>query len=589
MHHEKTSFRGEDSTRIEPIKLENHFDVHFPRNWRGSIVSEDRRFHLLKGKPMYLSRFDEVMSFHDPGLAPVRTGKKWYHIKPDGSRAYPQSYDRVWGYYFGLAAVVSKHYAYHINSKGEPGYESRFCWTGNFQDGYCAVKYSSGRFGHILSDGNPLYRQTYKYVGDFKESAAVVQLNNGMHVHIDPEGSLVNGKQFIDLGTFHKGLAPAKDRLGWYHINTEGKAQYSRRFSSVEPFYNGQARVQTGKGDILLIDESGEILGAVREEIKTSMQYVSDMMVSYWKSRLIHSAVELGLFDGLPSSTKKLAQLVSLPMNNCRRVMRALWELDLVDFREGEWRATSTGSLLRDDSNYNMKAIDWNWSVLGIEPWLRLTIALRKEENDMDSRATPFFDSLSKTPDSLRRYHEAMRIYSDHDYEELPNLLDNKKMNEIADAGCGHSSALFNLLRKNTELKGFLFDLPNVILEVKVPRALQDRVKKIGGDIFKKWPFSADVVLMTRVLHDWDDIRARQILINAKRAIREKGRIYIVELVLNDENPYGSLADINLLITCGGHERTDIEWKRLFDSVGLKILSMSEMQRYGMLMEIGVK
>lgn len=228
--------------------------------WRKSRCSQDRRFHIINGKPLYRNKFDEVMSFHEPGLAPARIDDCWFHIKADGSRAYSQSFDRAWGFYFGRAAVNIGNEAFHIFPDGNDVYIQRFLWVGNFQEELCAVRYKNGRYGHILLDGNRVYPLTYSYVGDFKENTAVVQDDDGLHFHIIRSGQPLNGQRFADLGPFHKGLAPAKDDDGWFHVDLNGKSIYERRFEAVEPFYNGQSRVLTSSGSRALINYKGNTI-----------------------------------------------------------------------------------------------------------------------------------------------------------------------------------------------------------------------------------------------------------------------------------------------------------------------------------------
>ncbi len=45
----------------------------------------------------------------------------------------------------------------------------------------------------------------------------------------------------------------------------EGLPLYSRHFAAVEPFYNGQARVENVDGSLFVIDETGEIVVKLRE------------------------------------------------------------------------------------------------------------------------------------------------------------------------------------------------------------------------------------------------------------------------------------------------------------------------------------
>jgi hypothetical protein len=45
----------------------------------------------------------------------------------------------------------------------------------------------------------------------------------------------------------------------------QGLPLYARRFAAVEPFYNGQARVEDVDGSLLVINEAGDVWVILRE------------------------------------------------------------------------------------------------------------------------------------------------------------------------------------------------------------------------------------------------------------------------------------------------------------------------------------
>ena len=49
-----------------------------------------------------------------------------------------------------------------------------------------------------------------------------------------------------------------------FHIDRQGQPIYRRRFAAVEPFYNGQARVEDEGGALLVLDEQGRTLVELR-------------------------------------------------------------------------------------------------------------------------------------------------------------------------------------------------------------------------------------------------------------------------------------------------------------------------------------
>ena len=228
--------------------------------WKDSIVSPDESHHIYQGKPIYENRFNKVMKFHHPGLAPVEDDTGSYHILLNGEEAYSKRFQRTFGFYYELAAVKSKNGWFHIDQFGNKIYDSYYAWVGNYQDEICTVRDLVGNYFHIDLKGNRLYNENYLYTGDFRDGIAVARLQDGLCIHKDKNGELVHDKKYLDLDVYHKGFARARDNNGWFHINLKGKPIYAERYAILEPFYNGFALIETLNGDKCIINESGHIV-----------------------------------------------------------------------------------------------------------------------------------------------------------------------------------------------------------------------------------------------------------------------------------------------------------------------------------------
>ena len=214
--------------------------------------------HEVNGRPAYAARFDAVLKFHEPGLAAVRSSGRAWHVDVHGAAAYPDRFRQTFGYYEGLAAIEDDDGWTHIDAAGKACYAWRFDWCGNFQQRRCATRDRDSRYRHITAQGKPLQPSSWRYVGDFRDGSAVVHADTGLATHIDLTGRFIHGRWFVDLDVFHKGCARARDDRGWFHIDAFGGPLYVRRFAAVEPFYNGQARVECPDGRIEVIDPSGK-------------------------------------------------------------------------------------------------------------------------------------------------------------------------------------------------------------------------------------------------------------------------------------------------------------------------------------------
>ena len=235
-------------------------------SWQRATVAHSRTHHVRDGAPLYPTRFDDVLSFHEPGLAAVRSGTEAFHVRVDGSAAYARRFLRTFGFYEGIATVVSSDGWHHIRPDGSDLSSERFAWCGNYQEQLCTVRTTRDRYVHIDRAGRAVHDVEWRYAGDFREGAAVVQGDDGLSTHVNREGDLLHGVWFLDLDVFHKGFARARNVEGWMHIDRTGRPITMRRFAMIEPFYNGHARVETLEAQTLeVINESGETVLVLRQ------------------------------------------------------------------------------------------------------------------------------------------------------------------------------------------------------------------------------------------------------------------------------------------------------------------------------------
>ena len=533
--------------------------------WRDLTVAPAATHHLAAGAPAYAERFDEVLKFHAPGLAPVlRAGAAW-HIHPDGRAAYAQRFRRTFGFYEGRAAVIDDNGWHHVLASGEDAYPQRYDFCGNFQDERCTVREHDGAYLHIALTGKPAYAQRWRYAGDFRDGIAVVQAADGLSTHIDCDGGLVHGRWFLDLDVFHKGFARARDESGWMHIDREGQPRYTRRFAAAEPFYNGQARVERCDGGLEVIDESGAAVVELRPALRSEFAALSGDMVGFWRTRTIATAVELGVFEALPGAVEEIAQRCALHPERTRRLLRALAELALVACEGQNWRTTPRGAYLRVDHPLTLADAAREYGLGFSQMWAALPAALQEGGA---WRAPDIFSDLARDEARCQAHHRMLRSYARHDYAEVPRALGLRGNERLVDAGGGLGILTAALLEQHPALRVVLLDRPEVIEQAKSLLPQHDGITWHAADLCEPWHLQADVVLLARVLHDWNDDNALRILRQARSALGCGGQIFIVEMLIPEGGVAGSLCDLHLLMATGGQERTATEYAALLAQTG---------------------
>jgi len=110
-------------------------------------------------------------------------------------------------------------------------------------------------------------------------------------------------------------------------------------------------------------------------------------------------------------------------------------------------------------------------------------------------------------------------------------------ISSIVDVGGGQGKLLEKILQFNPYIRGTVFDTASTIERVKRGPgndAWSRRCSYVTGDFFTSVPQGADAYLLCGVIHDWDDRRAIRILENCWRAMGEKGRVLLVDMVVPD-------------------------------------------------------
>ena len=125
-----------------------------------------------------------------------------------------------------------------------------------------------------------------------------------------------------------------------------------------------------------------------------------------------------------------------------------------------------------------------------------------------------------------------------------------------------------------------MFDLGHVAdrAEESIRSAgLADRCAVQRGSFFDTLPRGADAYLFRHIIHDWSDEQSIQILRNCREVIPADGRLLVVEPVVppgNEPSPAKDM-DIQMLVYPGGMERTEDEYRDLFQKAGFELSSVT--------------
>jgi hypothetical protein len=287
-----------------------------------------------------------------------------------------------------------------------------------------------------------------------------------------------------------------------------------------------------------------------------------------WKYMAVITACKLNLFDHLqePKSAKQLANQLSLNENKLLILLDALHYANFLEKNSNLYKVNSLSEFLTENNPESLKYACLNWSDEHLIAWQHLDFSIKTGKSSFEEiYKKPFFDYLNDNPEKLHSYHKAMYQYAKDDYKMLPDVIDFSKHKSLMDVGGGYGALIGIIKKKNPNLECILFDLPKVIENVSIPN-----VKKIGGSFFDKIPYQSESIILSRVLHDWNNEKAILILKNCFEALTRNGTLYVIENCEDKVKIDLSLLSLNMTVICESYERTSTQYISLCKNVGFQ-------------------
>ena len=147
-------------------------------------------------------------------------------------------------------------------------------------------------------------------------------------------------------------------------------------------------------------------------------------------------------------------------------------------------------------------------------------------------------------------------------------------LGHVVDVGGGSGVALAELLTAYPSLRGTVFDRPDMAETARKALAaagVAERADVVTGDFFESVPAGAGGYVISLVLHNWPDHKAREILRSCAVAAGTSGSVFVVENVGADGASPPRGMDLRMLTLTAGKERGVAEIGELAGQVGLAV------------------
>ena len=299
-------------------------------------------------------------------------------------------------------------------------------------------------------------------------------------------------------------------------------------------------------------------------------------------STALSIAAELGVADLLadgPRNNDDLARSTGTHPRSLYRVLRLLASVGILNEpRPGDFALTEAGQLLRTGTPGSLRS----WArMIGLPFWSKVYAqALHSVRTGEPVFHRVFraelFEYLQMNPAEGEIFNAAMSDFSRQIAAAVVQAYDFAGVRRLVDVGGGHGALITTVLRAHPEMTGALCDLPHVAEGARTAIAdagLAQRCEIVGGDFFQSVPPGGDAYVLSWIIHDWDHARAVALLRNCRRALRDTGRLLLVESVVppGDALHPSKLVDFVMLIGLGGQERTEEEYAALLVEAGFSL------------------
>lgn len=322
------------------------------------------------------------------------------------------------------------------------------------------------------------------------------------------------------------------------------------------------------------------------------IQAFLDTLHGSWKSQALHAAAELGIPDVLadgPRTAGEVADTVAAAERPVRQLLRALCTIGVCVTADGDrFGLGPMGEPLRSDAATPLR--DWTrwWGKHLWGPWGVLDQCVRSGQSGRRILGgTTGFEHLTD-PAVSALFHRAVAELTAVAAAGIVATVDFGRFGTVMDVGGGGGELLGAVLAANPGVTGIMLERADAIVTARErleATGVLARCTLAEGDFFRHVPPTADAYILKSILHDWDDAKCVEILVNVRQAMRGRENTSVTLLVIEQVMPdlpgmHRSdqafvRSDLMMLVAHGSCERTAGEFTALLTQSGFVVRSVT--------------
>jgi hypothetical protein len=304
---------------------------------------------------------------------------------------------------------------------------------------------------------------------------------------------------------------------------------------------------------------------------------IFELGYAFRKAMVLLSAVELELFTALsdgPLDRDALKERIGIDHRGSRDFFDALVALGLLERDDADRYGNSPETQFYLDAR-KPSYIGGDLAHVNermYQRWGGLTAALKTGKPQNGLAAAEYFPTLYANPTALNAFVRGMTGSSLLAAQAIATKFPWRDYATIIDIGTAEGCLPVEIARVHEHIRGGGFDLPPVQTHFENyvgKHGLCERLSFYPGDFLSASLPNADVLVMGRVLHNWDLATKKMLLARAYDALPAGGALIVYERLIDDDrrtDSAGLLASLHMLImTAGGFDFTAadcIGWMR---------------------------
>ena len=317
-----------------------------------------------------------------------------------------------------------------------------------------------------------------------------------------------------------------------------------------------------------------------------------------WLGQACYAVVKLGVPDLLaagPRAVDDLAAATGAHPRVLHRLLRALAGAGVLrQTGPGTFALSSTGELLRSDAPGSTHLVALMHGEEVLRSFAEIMHTVRTGAPAFEKvYGRPFYEYLDDNPDAASIFIGSM---GDQPVPAGLSTCDLSGVATLVDVGGGNGTLLAEVLTAYQGMRGVLLERPDAVAAARArlgEAGLADRVSFVEGSFFDAVPTGGDVYVLARVLHNWNDEHALEILRRVHAAAPPGARLVVLEELLPEAGPpptadaptpsggtaaggpaAAGLGDLLMLVTLEGFDRTGVEYRELLAATGFDVLAV---------------